>query len=137
MRNRIPALVVLLLSIACLTQCNHKQKEKLEGVWRLQSLEVNGTVIGGKSLGDWKWEFNEEGGYLTDVAGAREKGLYTLKGDKLTLKSVTHEERPEQKLQIIKLDSVELNLVSVDTGPNKSSLHFIKMKARDYEEEND
>lgn len=137
MKNKIPALLLLVLSICLLSQCNNKQKEKLEGVWRLQSLEVNGTVISGKSLGDWKWEFNEEGGYLTDVAGAREKGLYTLKGDKLTLKSVTHEERPEQKLQIISLDSVELHLVSADTGSNKSSLNFIKIKARDYEEEED
>ena len=127
MKKNITCIITSLLIIFLLTQCNHERKEKLEGIWQLQTLEINGTILQGNSLGDWKWEFNEEGGYLTDVAGAREKGLYTLKGNKLILKSVTVKERPEQILNIIQLDSVRLDLVSAD-DKNKSTLHFIKMK---------
>ena len=127
MKKNTACIISSLLIIFLLTQCNHERKEKLEGIWQLQTLEINGTVLQGNSLGDWKWEFNEEGGYLTDVAGAREKGLYTLKGNKLILKSVTVKERPEQILNIVQLDSVRLDLVSAD-DKNKSALHFIKMK---------
>ena len=126
MRNKITVAGILLLTLL-LVQCNRERKEKLEGIWRLRTLEINGTVISGTSLGDWKWEFNEEGGYLTDVAGAREKGSYTLKGNQLSMKSVTHSERPAQVYQIALIDSVQLNLVT-DDAKNKSSLHFIKLK---------
>ena len=127
MKKHTACIISSLLIIFLLTQCNHERKEKLEGIWQLQTLEINGTILQGNSLGDWKWEFNEEGGYLTDVAGAREKGLYTLKGNKLILKSVTVKERPEQILNIVQLDSVRLDLVSAD-DKNKSALHFIKIK---------
>ena len=119
--------ISFLLAVIFLTGCHNKQKDKLEGIWQLRTLEINGTVLQGSSLGNWKWEFNEEGGYLTDVAGVREKGLYTLKENTLTLKSVTHKERPEQVLSIVRLDSLQLDLLSADEK-NKSSLHFLKMK---------
>lgn len=134
MKNKLFTLALMAFTVCALVQCNSKEKDKLEGVWKLQMLEINGTQLSGASLGDWKWEFNEEGGYLTDVAGAREKGLYTLKGDKLTLKSVTNKERPEQVLSITHIDSLYMDLVNADAGKNKSSLHFIKMKESDYEE---
>jgi hypothetical protein len=119
--------ISVLLVVILITGCQNKQKDKLEGIWQLRTLEINGTVLQGSSLGNWKWEFNEEGGYLTDVAGVREKGLYTLKENTLTLKSVTHKERPEQVLNIVHLDSLQLDLLSADEK-NKSSLHFLKMK---------
>jgi hypothetical protein len=119
--------ISVLLVVILLTGCQNKQKDKLEGIWQLRTLEINGTVLQGSSLGNWKWEFNEEGGYLTDVAGVREKGLYTLKESTLTLKSVTHKERPEHVLNIVHLDSLQLDLLSADEK-NKSSLHFLKMK---------
>ncbi len=134
MKIKTGVLALLLTALYILTGCNSKQKDNLEGVWRLTNLEINGTNLNGASLGDWKWEFNEEGGYLTDVAGAREKGLYKLRGQTLKLKSVTHKERPEQVLTIVSLDSVNMHLQTADTGANTSNLYFIKMKEREYEE---
>jgi len=117
----------LVIALLVITGCQNKHKDKLEGIWQLKTLEVNGTTLQGNSLGNWKWEFNEEGGYLTDVAGAREKGLYTLKADTLKLKSVTYKDRPEQSLIIVQLDTVQMDLVSADAN-NRSSLHFLRLK---------
>lgn len=127
MKKDIISVLSIVFIVFLVSGCGNKQKEKLEGIWQLQTIEINGTVLQGKSLGDWKWEFNEEGGYLNDVAGEKEKGLYTLKGNTLTLKSVTYKDRPEQVLNIVRLDSLQMDLESADQK-NKSSLHFLKMK---------
>jgi len=133
MKKNIIPLTTTLLFLLLLVQCNNNKQEKIEGIWQLQTLEVNGTALNGTSLGDWKWEFNDAGGYMTDVAGAREKGRYTIKADKLILKSLTYKERPEQVLSIIHLDSIQMNLASAD-DKNKSTLHFLKLKDGEREE---
>ena len=118
-------------AIVLLTQCTNPTKKKLEGIWRLQIMKVDSTVLSGPALGDWKWEFNEADGYLTDIAGAREKGFYSVKGDQLTLKSITNKERPEQTLVINHIDSLQLDLTTSD---KKSIMHFLKLKEKDLEE---
>ena len=122
---RIPIFILLIL--LGLTQC-HNEKEKIVGVWQLQTMVVNGTTIPGSSLGTWLWEFNESGGYLTDVAGMREKGIYTLTGDQLSLKHPASKKLPDQFYKITKLDTTTLNLQSTDPG-SSTSLHFFKRKA--------
>ena len=123
----------ILLSLLYLTNCNHESKEKLVGIWKLDIMDINHTPLRGSSLGTWLWEFNEEGGYLVNVAGQIEKGIYKISKDKLTLQSVTHKDRPDQTYTIAKLDSANLNLVSV-TDKNTSSLSFVKLKGADMEE---
>jgi hypothetical protein len=73
------------------------------------------------------WEFNDKGGYLVNVAGAVEKGTYTISKDKLTLNSVTNEERPDQVFKITKLDSVSMHLFA-ESENNKTTLTFVKLK---------
>jgi len=113
-----------------LTQCHSNSEKKIVGVWQLKELVVNGTVLQGSSLGNWLWEFNEAGGYLTDVAGMREKGTYTLKDSILSLKLVTEKSQPKQVYKVARLDSVELDLIANDAN-NRQSLRFIKRKVSD------
>ena len=69
------SLITIVALAGLLVQCAHKGDKKLEGIWQLNSMSMNGTRISGTDLGIWLWEFNEEGGYLTIVAGAKEKGI--------------------------------------------------------------
>jgi len=123
-RFALPAFALLIL--LGLDQC-HGEKQKIVGVWQLQTMVVNGTTIPGNSLGTWLWEFNESGGYLTDVAGMREKGLYTLTADQLSLKHDPAKKLPDQLYKVAKLDTAILDLQSTDPG-NSTSLHFFKRK---------
>lgn len=123
----------LALSLLFLTSCQNKTREKLTGVWKLEIMDINNTPLQGSAFGRWLWEFNEEGGYLINVDGAVEKGTYLVDKDKLTLKSVTQKERPDQVFTIANLDSANMNLVSA-TDKNTTSLTFIKLESRDVAE---
>lgn len=118
---------VPLLFVFLLVQCNHNKSEKIEGNWQLQTLEINGTLLKGNSLGDWKWNFASDETYTAIIAGKTEEGFYTFKAGKLTLKSITYKERPEQVLSIVHLDSIQMDLISAD-DKNKSTLHFLKLR---------
>lgn len=127
-----PLLVLFLLS--GLTQCHNAAKKKLVGIWQLENMAINSTVLSGNSLGTWLWEFNDAGGFLTDVAGMREKGRYTLSDSTLTLKVTIPHIRPGQVYRVAKLDSAEMDLVSAEVQ-NKSTLHFVKRKLGDVTKE--
>jgi hypothetical protein len=127
MKKLISSAAILIFLLA---GCHNKGKEKLTGIWKLEVMDINNTALRGSSLGNWLWEFNEEGGYLVNVAGAVEKGTYKIDKDKLTMKPVTPAERPEQIYSIAKLDSVSLNLVTA-SEKNKTSLFFMKVKGED------
>jgi len=129
MKKNVSAFLIV-LSVFLLIGCHNESKDKLTGIWKLDVMDINHTPLRGSSLGNWLWEFNEEGGYLINVSGEVEKGTYKLDKDKLTLKSVTHKERPKQTFTVAKLDSANLNLVSV-TDKNTSSLFFVKMRGED------
>ena len=126
---------LLLISVA---SCSDKKREQLAGIWHLQLMDINGTQLQGSALGNWLWEFNMEGGYLTDIAGAREKGRYEMKESQLKLQPVMSNEssRPGQTFTIAKLDSLHMNLVSID-GKNKTALYFTKIKASEVVGEKD
>jgi hypothetical protein len=126
--KKIVAIILQGLFVLILAQCNQKNKSNLIGVWKLQQMEINGTKLQGSSLGNWMWEFNEEGGYLSDIAGAKEKGMYKLSGVNLIIKPVGAEKWPERSFTISKLDSSELRLVA-NGEKNKSSMWFIRVKA--------
>jgi hypothetical protein len=123
----------ILLMGLFLAACQTKSKEKLTGIWKLEVMDINNTPLRGNSLGNWMWEFNDEGGYLVNVAGAVEKGTYKVEKDRLTLKPVSPAKRPEQNYTIVKLDSVSLNLTTA-SEQNKTSLYFIKMKGEEVAE---
>lgn len=122
--KKYTATLALALTLLLINSCNSK-KEKLEGIWKLDVMEMNGTQLSGTSLGEWFWEFNEQGGYLVMVAGAKEKGRYQLKGDQLSMKSVTNEQKPETVYKITRLDSAVLNIESIGEK-NHLQLFFIK-----------
>lgn len=126
---RIAAIAVLVL---LLTQCSNEKKH-IAGVWKMTEMEINGTVLQGSSLGNWLWEFNDEGGYLFNVSGAVEKGKYELKENELSLQSVTIKERPVQKYVVTLLDSVNMQLSAVGEQ-NKTSLKFVKTAEGEMEE---
>jgi hypothetical protein len=126
MKKILHALIPMAL-IFLLTQCQNKNREKLVGIWQLQVMEVNGTTLGGNSLGNWLWEFNEAGGFLTDVAGMREKGVYKLSGNQLTLQHIANTGQPNQVFSIARLDSAELDLVVIDSS-QRSTMKFDRYK---------
>ncbi|MES2620965.1 MAG: lipocalin family protein [Bacteroidota bacterium] len=131
--KKIRLTACIALSFLLIASCENKAKEKLTGVWKLEIMDINNTPLQGSSFGRWLWEFNEEGGYLINVDGAVEKGTYKVDKDKLTLKSITQKERPDQVFTIAKLDSANMNLVSA-TDKNTTSLTFIKMESEDVAE---
>ncbi|MFN8298859.1 MAG: lipocalin family protein [Chitinophagales bacterium] len=118
-------ILVALVAVLFLSQCKNKTVEQLTGIWQVSKADVNGTSIDGSTLGNWLWEFNDEGGYLVLAAGAKEKGTYKVTGQTLTLKSVTYKDRAETVYTISSLDSVNLVLHSESNG-NKSTFTFIR-----------
>ena len=130
MRVKLILVFTALFLVLSLTQCKSKNEKNLVGVWQLQTLVINGALLQGNSLGNWLWEFNEQGGYLTDVAGMREKGKYTLKDSILTLKILIPKDGPTQVYKVIKLDTAQLDLFYFENH-NRSTLHFIKRNVGD------
>ncbi len=116
--------IVAALLVFCLACCSDSKKQ-ISAVWQLKEMNINGTTLSGKSLGNWLWEFNDEGGYLVNIGGAIEKGTYKLEGAKLTMKSVTNSKKPEHIYLIARLDSISLSLTS-ESGKNKTTLYFLK-----------
>ena len=121
-KSIIATLIIMVFAAAC----NNQKNEALTGIWKLKTMDINGVSIQGEALGNWLWEFNDEGGYMINVAGAIEKGKYNYDGQKLILKSLTSKDRPEQTYNVIQLDSVSMLLSSV-TDKNTSKLNFIKI----------
>ena len=127
---RYSALAVICLILA---QCNQKAKP-IAGIWKMTEMEINGTTLQGTSLGNWLWEFNDEGGFLFNVSGAVEKGKYTLTDTELVLESVTVKGRPPQRYVVTLLDSAQLHLSSF-SEQNKTSLKFVKTSEAEMEED--
>ena len=122
--------VFLVFSALLLCNCRSEETEKLVGIWKLEILDINGTALRGTSLGNWLWEFNDKGGYLINVAGAVQKGKYTLHNRQLKLDPVGSKEPPGQIYSVAKLDSSALHLVS-STDKNKTMLFFIKIGSKE------
>ncbi len=128
MKNAINYSVIILVSLL-LVQCNQKPTP-IAGIWKMTEMDINGTVMQGTSLGNWMWEFNDEGGYLFNVSGAVEKGRYELTNAQLVLESVTVKGRPPQTYAVTLLDSTKLHLNAVG-GENKTSLKFVKISGEE------
>lgn len=126
MKRTVYLLLFSSLFLLFITQCRSKEEKQLTGIWKLETMNINGTEMSGASLGEWLWEFNDEGGYLVMVAGAKEKGKFKVKEGRLSMKSVTIAERPETTYEITQLDSAALKLKAV-SDKNSSSLSFIKI----------
>lgn len=124
----------LILLCLFLSQCANKEHEKIVGIWQLEQMNINGTNMDGHSLGEWLWEFNEDGGYMTNVGGETEKGWYKLKDKELKIKITTVENREEQIYLVNLLDSAHLELTS-SGDKNKATIRFLKWKERIGEEE--
>lgn len=118
--------IVLFAAALFLTQCNSKETEKLTGIWRLNYLEVNGTKLDAEALGKPMWEFNNKGGYLINIAGAKEKGEYKVKDENITFQSITYKEKAAQTFLITTLDSTTLKFES-NTTNNKVVIEFAKV----------
>ena len=125
MRKPRFSVICLVLVSFLLMQCNNKPTQLIEGSWQLQTLEINGTVLQGNTLGNWNWQFDNDGNYNSTVGKAKETGTYTLAENKLTLKSTTYSKRPALVLLVTELDSVQMNLVTA-YEKNKTSLRFLK-----------
>lgn len=118
--------VCILGSSLFLSQCGNPTKEKLQGIWRVEEVDLNGTVMDATSFGSWMWEFNEEGGYMVNLSGAKVKGTYTAKDKKLTLKPEAEKEQEASVYDIDTLTDKEMQLTTLSSTKNKSTLRFIK-----------
>lgn len=125
MKSRLAFLLAVV--VLAFAQCNNKPKTEIEGLWQLQQLEINGTVITEKMLGKWTWEFKGNGKYESVMGHSEDEGTYTVDGQVLTLKSATMDKRPAQVMTILRLDSAQLDLKSADEK-NSSSLSFRKVR---------
>ncbi|HLP22362.1 MAG TPA: lipocalin family protein [Chitinophagales bacterium] len=125
MKSRLAFLLAVV--VLAFAQCNDKPKTEIEGLWQLQQLEINGTVITEKMLGNWTWEFKGGGRYESKMGHSEEEGTYSVEGQMLTLKSETMDKRPAQVMTILRLDSVQMDLKAADEK-NSSSLSFRKVR---------
>lgn len=119
-------LVILAAIILSITACTSKREQQLHGLWKMESMDLNGTVIRGESLGRWMYEFNDKGGYMVDVSGVKEKGKYKLEEKKLTLTSLTFEDKPATTFDVVVFDSVNLELFS-KTDNNQTRIKLVKI----------
>lgn len=120
--------LIAFVSLLFFTQCNQRGDEKLTGVWQLEQMNINGTEMDGQSLGVWLWEFNREGGFLSNVAGNTEKGWYKLANNKLTVQITSEENRAEQVYSVSKLDSASFEIITTE-GKNNGTLRFVRREA--------
>ena len=90
-------------------------KQKLIGVWKIQSMERKGVTMRHEEMGLPYIEFNEEGGFMIKVSASAEKGRYSIKGNDVTLKFLIPK-KPSQKMTITKLDERELDYTTTDTS---------------------
>ena len=122
MRN----LVFIAVTLLFMAGCQSSIKSPIVAVWQVELMEVNGSEIQGSSLGKWQWEFNSAGGYMINLSGEKEKGKYSLKDNKLSMKSTTNTDKPETFYQLVALDSVQLVLQPISEN-NKSTIRFIRI----------
>ena len=133
--KKITRVLVGLIIVLTITQCHSKEESKIAGVWQLSTAYINGSEIPGASMGNWLWEFNDAGGFLTDIGGMREKGIYTLKDSVLTIRLTNSKAKPNQIYTITRLDTSELDLKSSDTAQVR--FRFIKRSASEVSGEKD
>lgn len=89
-------------------------KKQLIGVWKIQTMEIRGTKMVHQQLGLPFMEFNDEGGFMIRFSGHSDKGRYSIKGDKVTLKFL-YPKKPSQTLTITKLDNTEFDYTTTDS----------------------
>ena len=133
--KKIARLLIGLIIVLTITQCHNKDESKIAGVWQLSTAYINGTEIPGGSMGSWLWEFNDAGGFLTDIGGMREKGVYTLKDSLLTIRLTSGKDKPNQVYTVTRLDTAELDLKSREA--NQVRFRFIKRSASEVSGEKD
>ena len=86
-------------------------------------------------MGSWLWEFNDAGGFLTDIGGMREKGVYTCKDSILTLRLTSGKDKPNQIYTVTRLDTSELDIKL--RNDNKISYRFIRRNVKEVTGEKD
>ena len=90
-------------------------KKKLIGVWKIQTLEIKGTVMRHQEMGLPFIEFNDERGFMIKIGASFEKGRYSVNGNVVSLKFV-EPHKPTQLLTITKLDDRELDYTTTDSN---------------------
>ena len=111
-------LIVLgFLSLLLISAFKNPQCTKLIGVWKLQTMELNGVKMHHEQMSLPYMEFNKQGGFLIKLGGSMEKGKYKLNGDTLSLKFIIPIKAPQQMI-ITKLDTFELDYTTNDSLHN-------------------
>ena len=111
-------LIVLgFVSILFISASKNPKRDKLVGVWKLQTMELNGVKMRHEQMSLPYMEFNKQGGFLIKLGGTMEKGRYKLKGDTLSLKFIIPLKVPQQMI-ITKLDTFELDYTTTDSLHN-------------------
>ena len=106
--------VILSLASMFLLASTSPVKQKLIGVWKIQTMEIKGAIMRHDEMGLPYIEFNDEGGFMIKVSASAEKGRYTVKANDVTLKFLIPK-KPAQKMSITKLDDKELNYTTTDS----------------------
>ena len=111
-------LIVLgFLSILLLSASKNPKRDRLLGVWKLQTMELNGVKMRHEQMSLPYMEFNKQGGFLIKLGGSMEKGKYKLNGDTLLLKFIIPAKAPQQMV-ITKLDTFEMDYTTADSLHN-------------------
>ena len=107
--------VIVSVVSMCMIAATSPVKKQLIGVWKIQTMEIKGTVMRHQEMGLPFIEFNDERGFMIKVGASFEKGRYTVKGNVVTLKFV-QPRKSIQQLTITKLDDRELDYTTTDSN---------------------
>ena len=105
---------ILVLTSVVLMSATSSMKKKLEGVWKIETMEIKGLKMHHQQLGLPYIEFNEEGGFLVKVSTSHEKGRYKVKGTTIKLRFLMPK-KPVQTLMVTKLTDTELDYSTSDS----------------------
>ena len=131
MKNKL-TLILVFCMILILTSCENKVAEKLEGSWRLVSMETSGFTISGRELNDPVLTMTKEKKYMIFIDGKLEKGTWKAKGNEFYL--IGDKVKDETSLKIDSLTDNTL-IYHNKAGKDDVKVYYTKIHTEEEEEE--
>ncbi len=130
MRKYIIRLGMIMIGAVLLSSCENKVEEKLEGDWKLVSMETTGFVISGQQLNSPVLSLEKDKTYSIFIDGKLTKGKWKVKENAFYL--LANENNKEESALII--DSLTDNTLIYHNKSGKSDVKVYYTKVENEEE---
>jgi|688.fasta_scaffold603971_2 hypothetical protein len=131
MKNKLTLILVFCVTLI-LTSCENKVAEKLEGSWRLVSMETSGFTISGRELNDPVLTMTKDNKYMIFIDGKLENGTWKAKGNEFFL--IGDKGKEETALKIDSLTDNTL-IYHNKAGKDDVKVYYTKIHSEEEEEE--